>query len=70
MLEMWLRLGQTNNKLSPTWRQEEKEYHLAWQQKEKGQDTTWRQRNMVRTYIFTAWRQRENENKFRSPMKT
>ena len=44
---MWLSLGQTKNKLIPTWRQEEKESNSEWIQKETGQDTTWRQRKMV-----------------------
>ena len=44
---MWLSLGQTKNKSSPTWRQEEKESNTACMQKEKGQDITWRQRKMV-----------------------
>ena len=42
VLEMWLRLGQTNNKLSPTWRQEEKYTNAAWRQNDTGQDTAWR----------------------------
>ena len=40
VLEIWLRLGQTKKKSSPTWRQEEKESNPAWRQKETGQDTT------------------------------
>ena len=47
-LEIWLRLGQTNNKPSTTWRQEEKEFNQSRRQTETGQDTTWRQRKMVR----------------------
>ena len=41
---MWFRLGQTKNKLSPTWIQEDKESNPEWRQKETGQDTAWRQR--------------------------
>ena len=40
---MWLRLGQTMNKYSPKWRQEDKESNPEWIQKETGQDTAWRQ---------------------------
>ena len=46
-LEIWLRLGQTNNKPSTTWRQDEKESTPLWRHKQTGQDTTWRQRKMV-----------------------
>ena len=60
---MWLRLGNTNNKQSPTWIQEEKEQNTAWIQKKTRQDTTWIQREMVRKNISTAWRQRKKENK-------
>ena len=44
---MWLSLGQTKKKLSPTWRHEDKESNPAWRQKDTGQDTTWRQSKMV-----------------------
>ena len=40
---MWLSLGQTKNKYSPTWRHEDKESNPEWRQKETGQDTAWRQ---------------------------
>ena len=35
---MWLRLGKTKNKSSPTWRHEEKESNPSWIQKDTGQD--------------------------------
>ena len=60
---MWLRLGKTKNKLSPTWRQEEKESNPSWIQKDTGQDKTWRQRKMVRENVSTVWRQKKKENK-------
>ena len=43
LLEILFRLGQTKNKLRPTWRKEEKELNPAWRQKETGKDTAWRQ---------------------------
>ena len=44
MLEMWLRLSQTNNNSNPTWRYKEEEANPEWRQYEKGQDTAWRQK--------------------------
>ena len=67
---MWLRLGKTKKKSSPTWIQEEKELNPAWRQKETGQDTTWRQKKTVQKNVSTAWRQRKEENKFTIHMQT
>ena len=43
ILEMWLMLGQIKKKLSPTWRQQEKESNPARRQKDTGQNTGPRQ---------------------------
>ena len=41
---MWLRLGRTKNKSSPTWRQEENELKSVWVRNDTGQGITWRQK--------------------------
>ena len=50
MLEMWLCLGQTKKKPSPTWRQEDKESNPVWRQKDKIQDTAWIQKEKGKMY--------------------
>ena len=60
---MWLRLGQTRKKSSPTWRQEKKESSPVWKQREIEQDTTWIQRKIIQKNVSTAWRRRKNQSK-------
>ena len=69
LLEMWLRLGQTKNKSSPTWRQEENELNPAWRQNETGQGIKWRQTKKERNFS-AACIQNKKGNKFTSRTQT